>query len=139
MNTRVTILLNFWWAFLHQELLYLFLDCGLVGFQTTISYKNLDKLEPLDDVTADRGFNIRDLVTKKAILNIPPLAKSKTHSSKACTKIRRIAAICIHVERAIERVKRFGILRDVFPLTLAADQSVFILYDLCWDPYYKRM
>lgn len=36
----------------------------------------LDLLEKGDHVMADRGFNIRDLLTKKTVhLNIPPLSK----------------------------------------------------------------
>jgi len=94
----------------------------------------IDKLEPLDDVMADRGFNIRDMVTKKkATLNIPPFAKGKSLSTKACTKTRRIAAVRIHVERAIQRLKCFRILRGVIPITLAAvaDQTVFVCAALC--------
>ena len=94
----------------------------------------IDKLEPLDDVMADRGFNIRDMVTKKkATLNIPPFAKGKPLSTKACTKTRRIAAVRIHVERAIQRLKCFRILRGVIPITLAAvaDQTVFVCAALC--------
>ncbi|XP_078364336.1 uncharacterized protein LOC144648737 [Oculina patagonica] len=94
----------------------------------------IDKLEPQDDVMADRGFNIRDMVTKKlATLNIPPFAKGKTLSTKACTKTRRIAALRIHVERAIQRLKCFQILRGVMPITLAAvaDQTVFVCAALC--------
>ena len=42
----------------------------------------LEKLEPMDDVMADRGFNLRDLVTKRnAILNIPQFAKGKPLST----------------------------------------------------------
>ena len=44
----------------------------------------IDKLEPLDDVMADRGFNIRDMVTKKkATLNISHFEKGKSFSTKA--------------------------------------------------------
>lgn len=47
----------------------------------------IDKLEPNDDCMADRGFNIRDLVTKRrATLNIPPFSKGKQLSTKACTQ-----------------------------------------------------
>ena len=36
----------------------------------------LDKLEEGDSVMADKGFNIRDLLTRKKVaLNIPPLCK----------------------------------------------------------------
>ena len=74
----------------------------------------IDMLEPLDDVMADRGFNIRDMLTKKrATLNIPPFAKGKSLSTMGCTKTRRIAALGIHMERAIERLKCFQILRGV--------------------------
>ena len=94
----------------------------------------IDKLEPLDDVMADRGFNIRDMVTrKKATLNIPPFAKGKCLSTKACTKTRRIAAVRIHVERAIQLLKCFRFLRSVIPITLAAvaDQTVFVCAAQC--------
>ena len=57
----------------------------------TIRSGLLEKLEPMDDVMADRGFNLRDLVTKRnATLKIPPFAKGKRLSTKACTKTRRI-------------------------------------------------
>ena len=47
----------------------------------------IDKLEPLDDVIADRGFNIRDTVTKKkATLKIPPLCKGEVPFNKGMYK-----------------------------------------------------
>lgn len=82
---------------------------------------------------ADTGFNIRDMVTKKlATLNIPPFAKGKSLSTKACTKTRRIVALRIHVERAIQRLKCFQILRGVMPITRAAvaDQTVCVCSSL---------
>ena len=49
---------------------------------------------------ADQGFNLRDLVTKRnATLNIPPFAKGKQLSTKACTKTRRIPSLRIHACR----------------------------------------
>ena len=90
----------------------------------------IDKLEPLDDVIADhRGINIRDMVTKKkATLNIRPFAKGRSLSTNASTKTRRIAAVHIHVESAIQRPKYFPILRGVVPITLTtvADQTAFV-------------
>ena len=81
----------------------------------------IDKLEPNDDCMADRGFNIRDLVTeRRATLNIPPFSKGKQLSVKACTQTRRIAAVIIHVERAIQRIKNFKVLQGVLPLSLAS-------------------
>ena len=94
----------------------------------------IDKLESNDDCMADRGFNIRDLVTKRrATLNIPPFSKGKQLSTKACTQTRRIAAVRIHVERAIQRLKGFKILQGVLPISLAsvADQTVTVCAALC--------
>lgn len=79
----------------------------------------LEKLEFGDDVMADRGFLIRDLLAKRsANLNIPPYSMGKQLSSKAVTKTRRIASARIHVERAIGRLKTFNLLQGVMPLKL---------------------
>ena len=84
---------------------------------------------------ADRGFNLRDLVTKRnATPNIPPSAKGKPLSTKACTKTRRIASLRIHVERAIQRMKKFiRLLQGVIPISIAAvaNQTVFVCAALC--------
>ena len=34
---------------------------------------------------------------------------------------RQIASVCIHVEKAIERMKNFNILRQIIPNTMAED------------------
>jgi len=94
----------------------------------TIRSGLIEKLEPMDDVMADRGFNLRDLVTKRnATLNIPPFAKGKQLSTKACTKTRRIAYLRIHVERTIQKMKKFRLLQGVIPISIAAvaNQAVF--------------
>lgn len=94
----------------------------------------VDKLEYNDDVMADRGFIIRDLVTMKhATLNIPPFAMGKQLSSAAVTKTRRIASVRIHVERAIGRLKDFKILQGVLPINLRPilDQILFVCAALC--------
>lgn len=45
----------------------------------TIKSGLLEQLEPMDDVMADRGFNLRDLITKKkATLNIPHLPRESS-------------------------------------------------------------
>ena len=92
----------------------------------------IEKLEPMDDVMADRGFNLRDLVTKRnATLNIPRFAKGKQLSTKAYTKTGRIASLRIHVERAIQRMKKFRLLQGVIPISIAANQTVFVCAALC--------
>ena len=77
----------------------------------------VNKIEKADDVMADRGFNIRHLLLPvEATLNMPAFSHGKTLSQKAVRKSRRIAAVRIHVERAIQRMKTFKILTGVIPL-----------------------
>lgn len=65
----------------------------------------IDKIEEGDDVMADRGFNIRHLLLpRKATLNIPAFTRGKQLSKKAGSHSRRIAAVRIHVKRAIRRL-----------------------------------
>ena len=80
---------------------------------------------------ADQGFNLRDLITKKkTTLNRPPFATGKQLSTK-CTRTRRIASLRIHVERAIQRMKK--LLQGVIPISIAAvaNQVVFMCTALC--------
>ncbi|XP_070560942.1 uncharacterized protein [Ptychodera flava] len=78
----------------------------------------MDKLEYGDQVMADRGFDIGDLLALRGCtLNIPPFTRGKTQlSQKEIERGRQISYLRIHVERAIERIKRFRILQGVFPL-----------------------
>lgn len=94
----------------------------------------LELLEKGDDVMADRGFLIRDLVTlRNATLNIPPFAHGKQLPQAAVTKTRRIAALRIHVERAIGRLKQFRMLADSIPAQMnpLLSLSVKIAAALC--------
>lgn len=94
----------------------------------------LEKIEHGDDIMADRGFLIRDMLARRsATLNIPPFSMGKQLSSRAVTKTRRIASARIHVERAIGRLKTFKILQGVMPLKLHAlfDQIVGVCGVLC--------
>ena len=94
----------------------------------------IEKLETMDDVMADRGFNLRDLVAKRNVtLNIPPFAKGKQLSTKACTKTRKIASHGIHVEWAIQRRKKSSLLQRVIPISVAVvdNQAVFVCAALC--------
>ncbi|XP_061186814.1 uncharacterized protein LOC133194932 [Saccostrea echinata] len=79
----------------------------------------LEYLEHGDDIMADRGFLIRDLLARRSCtLNIPPYSMGRQLSSRAVTKTRRIASARIHVERAIGRLKTFKILQRTMPLRL---------------------
>nr|XP_058941797.1 uncharacterized protein LOC131770101 [Pocillopora verrucosa] len=94
----------------------------------------LDKFEEEDSVMADKGFNIRDLLTRKKVaLNIPPLCKGKQLSKKAVKSTRTIASVRIYVERAIGFLKDFRTLQGNFLLQMLpiADNILSVCAALC--------
>ena len=91
----------------------------------------LNKLNEGDLVMVDRGFNIRDLLLKKgADIVIPPFLGDRANlTPQEEAQTRTIAKLRIHVERVIERMKKFKILKKIVPLnTLTTfSQTVFIV------------
>ena len=73
----------------------------------------LEKMNPGHNLTADKGFNISDLlVGKGSKLIIPPFVRDKNRFTKInCKNTSDIAKARIHVERAIARIKDFRILQ----------------------------
>ena len=69
---------------------------------------------------ADRGFTIEEeLKPLKVDLNIPAfLAGRERLTEDEVTESQGIAAVRIHVERAIQRIKKFRQIRNEIPLTL---------------------
>ena len=92
-------------------------------------------LEYGDEVMADRGFQIQeDLLYYYCRLSIPPGARIKAQMTKTeCSKTKDIANLRIHVERAINRIKTFRILKNTIPLTLIplADDIISTCAALC--------
>ena len=70
---------------------------------------------------ADRCFTIKDLLKGIGIeLNIPPFMEGRAQLPvKEVQEGRRIASVRIHVERAIGRMKNFGILQGIFPISMS--------------------
>jgi hypothetical protein len=100
----------------------------------------MDMVSEGDGVMADRGFNVRDLLTaKKAHLIMPAFTRKCSHgkgkmlTSSEIWETRRIAHHRIHVERAIERLKTFRLLSQVIPLDLKpiADKMLIVACGLC--------
>ena len=86
-------------------------DCGI-----------LNMLEPVDDLMADRGFDIEDDMPDGVTLNSSPFLNGAPQSSVSDeSETRKIAAVRVHVERVIERIKRFRILKNVLPLSMASE------------------
>ena len=82
----------------------------------------LNELQPGDQVMADRGFKIEDLLNYyQCTLAIPPSKnKCQQMTKKEVKETSKIANVRIYVEQAIERMKVFRIIyQNKVPLTLA--------------------
>ena len=84
-----------------------------------------------DSVMADRGFTIEEELRKLlASLNIPCFLAGRDQLTVAEVKeSQSIASVRIHVERAIQRIKKFRIIRNEIPLTLHG--SVNQIWTVC--------
>ncbi|CAC5397117.1 unnamed protein product [Mytilus coruscus] len=90
----------------------------------------MNSLLPGDEIMADRGFTIDDLLFPLRVkLNIPALTKNKPQLSvEDMTTRRRIARVRIHVERVFRRLKVFKILSGTVPVS--SFKLIFYLYAL---------
>ena len=92
-------------------------------------------LDPGDEVMADRGFQIKeDLLHFYCSLNVPPGARVKSQmTSYECKKTRMVANLRIHVERAINRIKEFKIIKNIMPINMLplADDIIQVCAALC--------
>lgn len=71
----------------------------------------LQCLQPGDEVLADRGFTIAELLPRGVKIMLPSFTKGRQLDPKDIASSRRLAKIRIHVERSIRRMKCFRILR----------------------------
>ena len=99
------------------------------GFLTTLQDK------PGVSIMADRGFTIKDMLQELKIeLNLPPFMEGRKQlPAGEVQEGRKIASLRIHVERAIGRLKHFGILSETIPLNLSrlTNQIVHVCAFLC--------
>eukprot|EP00057_Strongylocentrotus_purpuratus_P026465 XP_011680939.1 PREDICTED: uncharacterized protein LOC105446175 [Strongylocentrotus purpuratus] len=94
-----------------------------------------EHLLPGDEVLADRGFTITDILPPGVKLSIPTFTrgfKDRRLPEKCVTETRRIANVRIHVERAIRRLKCFKILSSTIPATVQnVDDILIVCAGLC--------
>ena len=81
----------------------------------------LDLLDSGDQVMADKGFVIQDLLEKKECMLVIPnfLARKGQFTKEETEENEKIANLRVHVERAIRRFKEFHIFDAPIPLNLA--------------------
>ena len=86
----------------------------------TVECGILKLLEKGDNIMADRGFDIADILPPGVTLNIPPFKGERDQlTAEESEETARIASVRIHVERSIGRLKNFHLLNGVLPLFLA--------------------
>ena len=92
----------------------------------------LQLLERGDEVMADKGFLIQDLLAPIGVrLNVSPLLQSKLQMPTDDVVVtKKIAQLRVHVERAIGRAKEFRILQTVIPSSMW-DSINEIIYVYC--------
>ncbi|KAF0748737.1 Uncharacterized protein FWK35_00025099 [Aphis craccivora] len=73
----------------------------------------LEQLVQGDLILADKGFLIRDILPPGVSLNLPPFLDTPQFTPDQVLQTEVIAKARIHIERAIQKIKRFAIL---FPL-----------------------
>ena len=78
----------------------------------------LEKLEPGDNIMADRGFVIVGILSSGVTLNIPPFKGGKDQLNSEETDEKAIDAVRIHVEGAVGQVKNYHILDGNCPLSM---------------------
>ena len=86
-------------------------------------------LERGHQVMADRGFQIKDEpLLHFCSLEVPPGAPMKSQMTSAeVEKDKDVANLRIHVERAINRTKRFRILKNTLPVSLLQHVLLFVI------------
>ena len=90
-------------------------------------------LIPGDEILADRGFTIQDILPPGVSLAIPAFTRGRKELSEhEVTSTPRLANVRIHIERAIRRLKGFHILCNVMSGRLqSVDEIVTICAGLC--------
>ena len=78
------------------------MDCGI-----------LNQLESGDMVMADKGFTLRDILPQGVTLNIPSFLVNGQFTEEEAKRNKLIAGACIHVERAIQRLKTYAVLQHI--------------------------
>jgi len=97
------------------------------------------KLVPGDLKLADRGFTVKEYLQQYGVdINIPPfLGKRAKFTAPEELEAKRIARVRIHVERAIERLRKFLIIKHILKSSLRPCISQIVFVIACLVNYQK--
>ncbi|XP_063919828.1 uncharacterized protein LOC135134883 [Zophobas morio] len=89
----------------------------------------ISKFSPGDGIMVDKGFLIDKECANKGIQLIrPPFLKKKKQLTKAeALRTAEIARARVHVERAIQRIKKFKICRNILPFKLLRNINSIVI------------
>jgi len=108
------------------------LYCGSISDKEIRRFLGIiEFLNSKDDVMADKGFIIRELLaTKECNLIIPPFLNCEEQFAEEETEqTKQIAIVRIHVKRAIRRVKEYHIFHSPISMSLAG--SINQIWTVC--------
>ncbi|XP_040065845.1 uncharacterized protein LOC120839601 [Ixodes scapularis] len=93
-------------------------------------------LLPGDQILADKGFTIEDMLPYGVKLSLPSFRKQKKQLSDAeVVYSRRLSKLRIHVERSISRVKCFRFLKyipsSIFARSNCIDNTLTVIAGIC--------
>ncbi|KAL2095746.1 hypothetical protein ACEWY4_007894 [Coilia grayii] len=93
----------------------------------------LEYLRPGNEVMADRGFLIQDLLHERKVKLVMPAFTKRglPLSEEDTTSTRRIANVRVHVERVIRRLKNYKILKHRVPINLTPKYSSILRVCAC--------
>ena len=98
----------------------------------------LDTLRPGDEVLADKGFKCHEEVRAHGgALSVPHFATDNILCHEDLGESHRMSQARVHIERAIECVKRFHMLSNVVPVSMLPfiDDIIFVA---CWLTHYMN-
>lgn len=78
------------------------LHCGII-----------EQLDPGDLILADKGFVIRDVLPNSVHLNLPPFLTTPQFTREQVRETELIAKARVHIERVINKIKNFRILKYI--------------------------
>ena len=127
-----------WSAYKHHNTAKFLVACtpnGAISFMSPLYVGSISDVELTDisgfltkledkpgiSIMADRGFTIKDLLSKLGVnLNIAPFMEGRQQlPAEEVKKGRKITSLRIHIERCIGRIKKYSTLTGTMPISMA--------------------